>query len=235
MLTVLAATVAVAPSSLGAQANAGADSALLVARRYLERLRVADWRGAAALLDQRVVRLALTESMLGFERAAVWPMPELVAPAGDAQAAEEMEVVRRRSRSATSPFAGATTLEALRALTVEEASVRWLQLLDPRTRAGELNQRGVCLPGEHVEAKPFDARRILGAVPVNDTLVYVVTMPALAGGRPIPPVMGVDPDVSRATPETIPVLWVEGAWRIRSFLEVDLRRRTDTECVPDRR
>lgn len=235
LLMLLAATVAVAPTPLGAQASAGAESALLVARRYLESLRVADWRGAARLLDQRVVRLELSETLLGFERAEVWPMPELVAPPGDTQSVAHVETFRRRTRATSSLFAGAETRDALRALSLEEASVRWLQLLDPRIRAAEFNRRGFCAPGEHVEAPPVDARRILGAIPVNDTLVYVVTMPAGVEGRRIPSAIGVDPDLTNARPATIPVLRVDGAWRIRSFLNVDRQDRTKAECVADTR
>lgn len=57
-------------------------------------------------------------------------------------------------------------------------------------------------------------------------------MPAGVERRRIPSAMGVDPDLTSATPATIPVLRVDGAWRFRSFLEVDLRGRKNAECGP---
>jgi hypothetical protein len=54
-------------------------------------------------------------------------------------------------------------------------------------------------------------------------------------GRRIPSVIGVDPEITRAAPSTIPVLRVDGAWRIRIFRAFDMPDGLLAECVPDRR
>lgn len=215
------------------------DTAVALVTDYFLRLERRDWRGASRLLDTLSLRATLDRQLTDrrlLAASALRPVPTADAGTGSTPSL---------TRAAASPRDLLAMLEApliqeltdaqLHVLPVATFAALLLEGRDPRSRHLSLNRLAFCRTGSSVRPEPWMAARVLGAVPVDDSIYFVAYVQAAGGERPRAPIVPeAVTDEPRGDLSTLVAVRTHQGWRLR-HLENDQRVAVMPRCVRDSR
>ena len=100
-------------------------------------------------------------------------------------------------------------------MSLAEVGELMLQGLDPRVRHTALNAAGLCVPPALAQPGRWLPPRVLGAVPVHDSVYFVAYRDDPAVARPAPPALhGLDRDDVPSL-RTMVAVRTSAGWRVR--------------------
>ncbi|MBK6841075.1 MAG: hypothetical protein IPG88_01935 [Gemmatimonadetes bacterium] len=223
------------------------DTAVALVTDYFLRLERRDWRGASRLLDTLSLRATLDRQLTDrrlLAASALRPVPTADAGTGStpsltraAASARGVPLSQRRDVLAIleAPLIQELSDAQLHALPVATFAALLLEGRDPRTRHLSLNRLAFCRTGASVRPEPWMAARVLGAVPVDDSIFFVAYAQAAGGERPRAPIVpDAVTDEPRGDLSTLVAVRTHQGWRLR-HLENDQRVAVMPRCVRDSR
>lgn len=223
------------------------DTAVALVTDYFLLLERRDWRGAFRLLDTLSLRATLDRQLADRRLLAEFALRP--APTGDAGTRRNPSLTRMAALALSVPVSPPRDLLAmleapliqelsdaqLHALPVATFAALLLEGRDPRTRHLSLNRLAFCRTGSSVRPEPWMAARVLGAVPVDDSIYFVAYVQAAGGARPRAPIVpDAVTDEPRGDLSTLVAIRTHEGWRLRP-LENDRRVGVMPRCVRDSR
>lgn len=221
--------------------------AVEVAAEYFARLEQKDWRGAAALFEPRALSALRDREVSAISWREANPPPPIpstasllrrdssISPELAAAMVQQARYARRRTPIASAPFLSMRSAEEIRALSLDDAGALLLQGYDPRVRHLAQNAIEACGPRASARPGTWARPRVLGAVPVHDSLYFVVYRDDTRPARPVPPVIGVRDFEEEPMLRTIVAVRTVRGWRVRHDPGESSAVLLAFDCLPSRR
>lgn len=156
-----------------------------VAARFLEAWNNRDWSQAARSLDldqfDRFRRDFISRARQSSTQAPQMTVeqlrrrePDMPQEVAEYQIRRMEEQKRRFADPTPFEFAHVASLNALRALSPDEAAARWLESRDPRWQVKMQFEQAGCPAPDDLDQIPTAKRRLVGIVPEGDSVVYAL-------------------------------------------------------------